>query len=194
MVIAREGQVHQLGTGILFQVGEASFVVTAAHVAKYASEYRKTLAISSSAGSFIVIAGPFLCSFESKEAGETDPFDIAVHRLSMESVQRLAGKSFLRFSDIDFQEASPTAVYSLFGFPTVWSRTNAASDVLELKALQFTTYRFDRDKAAIEGFQDRYHLLLDAQPNGITNDDGSAAIFCDLSRSVKELQRFSSFR
>jgi hypothetical protein len=181
IVIAHEGRVHQFGTGILFRIADVSFVVTAAHVVKEANRHRKTLAVSSFARSFIAISGEFLCSSEDQHGGEADPFDIAVHRLSDKAVEGLAGKSFLRFDEIDFQEPSPTAVYCLFGFPAVWSRPSIADpDVLQLKALQFTTYRFDRDTEALEGFQHRFHLLLDAQPNGLSNDDGSTAVFRDL--------------
>ncbi|HEV3301273.1 MAG TPA: hypothetical protein VG055_16600 [Planctomycetaceae bacterium] len=181
IVIAHEGQVHQFGTGILLRIADSSFVVTAGHVVRQASEHGKTLGISSGAGSFVAVAGQFLCSCGHQYGSDEDLFDVAVHRLPDDAVKRLAGKTFLRLTDVDCGEQSRTAVYTLFGFPAVWARPSAAdSEVLQLRALQFTTYRFDRHTDALEGFQDRFHLLLDADPNGISNDDGSAAVFRNL--------------
>jgi hypothetical protein len=181
IVIAHEGETHQFGTGILFRIGDASFLITAAHVVNEASIYRKTLAISTTRGGFVAISGTFMCSAKGQYGSDEDPFDVAVHRLSDESLLRLGDKSFLRFYDIEFQDQSPTAVYTLFGYPAVWSRPNPAkSDVLDFKALQFTTYRFDGDTSVLKEFQERFHLILDAQADGITNDDGSRAVFRDF--------------
>lgn len=180
IVIAHDGDVHQFGSGILFRIADSSFVVTAAHVIKQAAEHKKTLGISS-ARNFIAVTGKWLCSSEGQYGSNEDPLDIAVHQLADDAVHRLAGKVFLRFDDIEFAEQSPTAVYSLFGFPTVWSQLSPADPmVLEVKALQYTTFRYDRDVSDFGEYQERLHLLLDAQ-FPCTDDSGEVVTFRNMS-------------
>src|SRR4051794_11695793 len=73
IVIAHGGGVHQFGSGILFRIADESFVVTAAHVIKQASDNSKTLGISSARGTFVAVAGQWFCSSESQYGCVEDP-------------------------------------------------------------------------------------------------------------------------
>jgi hypothetical protein len=178
IVIVHDNAVHQFGTGILFRIAESSFVITAAHVVTKAHEHEKTIGITAAKKSLIALKGDTICSASEQYGCAGDPFDVAVHPLSADSVRRLAGKRFLRHHDIDFSEPSPTGVYSIFGFPTVWSRSaSGTSDSLELKPMQYTTYAYDRETDEFDEFQPRFHLLLEGRDDFVTLTDGSSAEF-----------------
>jgi hypothetical protein len=181
IVIAHNNSVHQFGTGILFRIADDSFVVTAAHVIKQAHKHGKSLGISSATDSFISVCNDWLCSSEGQYGALDDPLDVALYHLQQNAVERLVGKAFLRFDDIEFDPQSPTAVYSLFGYPAIWSRPSASnSEPLKLKPLQYTAIAYDRETDTLEGYQERLHLLLDAQLPYVSNQDGSPAVFQDV--------------
>ena len=181
IVIAHEDAVHHFGTGTLFRVADHFFLVTAGHVVKHACEHGKTLGIGGSDdGRFIALTGDTLVSSEGQYGTSADPLDIGLHRLGPEAVARLSEKRFLLFDDIEFDSQSPTAVYTLFGFPGVWSSASSSPDEkVQYKALQYTTYRYDGDTSTLQEFQDRFHLLLDGQFHQVTNEDASPAQFRD---------------
>jgi hypothetical protein len=181
IVIGQDDEVRQFGSAILFCVAEASFVVTAGHVVKEAHKNNWTLGISSANDFLVATSGQWLCSSEGQYGTAEDPLDVAVYKLPKNVVDRIGNKTFLRFDDVEFDSQSPTAVYTLFGFPGIWSKSsNSASENLQLKPFQFTTFAYDRDTPACGGYQDRFHLLLDGQIRGASNDDGSPAQFQNL--------------
>jgi hypothetical protein len=181
IVIFHEGAVRHFGTGTLFRVADHFFLVTAGHVIKQACEHNKSLGIGGSDdGHFIALSGETLVSSEGQYGTSADPLDIALHRLSPATVARLVKKRFLLFDDIEFEPQSATAVYTIFGFPAVWSSPSKTVDEkVTYKALQYTTYRYDRDASALEEYQDRLHLLLDGQLDQATNEDATPVEFHD---------------
>jgi hypothetical protein len=181
IVLVHDGAVHQFGSGVLFRVADESFVVTAGHVAKQANQHEKTLGITAANGTFVATPGQWLSSAPGQHGSLTDPFDVAIYALPPSAVEQLSGKTFLRFDDIDFDPKTPTSVYTLFGFPAVWSAPSTSdSNPLQLKAFQYTTTLYDRDTDSIEDYQERFHLLLDAQLEHTSCEDGSPARFHDL--------------
>jgi hypothetical protein len=179
IVIAHNDAVHQFGTGMLFRIADKSFLITAGHVAQKAAANKKTLGISGSDdGTFISLAGEFMVSSEGQYGCDEDPFDIAILALPKDSIFRMQKKTFLLLNDVDFDEQSATGVYAIFGFPSVWSEScSDAGDTLKTKALEFIAFRSDRDTAALENYQERLHLLLDASPDYLTTQDGTNAQF-----------------
>lgn len=179
IVIAYEGVVHHFGTGTLFRVADHFFLVTAGHVIKKACELGKTLGIGGSDdGHFIALSGETLVSSEGQYGTTGDPFDIALHRFSSDAVARLAKKRFLLLDDIEFDPQSATAVYTIFGFPAVWSSPSKSVDEsVTYKALQYTTYRYDRDTSVLNQYQERFHLLLNGQLDQATNEDATPVEF-----------------
>jgi hypothetical protein len=181
VVVAHEGAVHHFGTGTLFRVADYFFLVTAGHVIKQACEQGKTLGIGGSQdGHFISLSGETLVSSEGRYGSSEDPLDIALHRFAPDAAPRLATKRFLLFNDIEFEPQSATAVYTIFGFPAVWSSpSKSADEKVAYKALQYTTYRYDRDTSALDEYQERLHLLLDGQLDQATDDDARPVEFSD---------------
>ena len=150
VVVADPPELHQLGSATLFRIADAHFVVTAAHVLQRASARRKTVGISGAADHrFLALAGDWMRSSPDAD-GVPDHYDVAVHRLADDAVQRLSGMQFLRLSDALFDDAGPRAVYTLFGFPGVWTHPiTSNADRLSVKPLEFTTYAYDGGGGAI---------------------------------------------
>lgn len=180
IVIAHDGAVHQFGTATLFAVADHFFVVTAGHVIKQASKLKKTLAITSAGSHFVPVVNDWQVTSGGQYGSFDDPFDVAIYRLQADAVERLDGKRFLRFSDIEFDEQSPTAVYTLFGFPGIWATPATDPNTkLKLRPFQLTTYRFGRSTESLDNYQDWLHILLDAQAHQATNDRGDHQPYLD---------------
>lgn len=176
IVSAKNKMIYQFGTGTLFRVGDHHFLVTAGHVMESANQSNRTLGIGGSEqGYFIALTGKAIVSAEGQYGTYHDPFDIALFHLPSELVSRLLHKSFLTFSDIGFEEQSQTAVYCLFGFPGVWTKTDTDTsrvETVKYKALQYIAYRYVGDTTSMGDYQERFHLLLDAQFNEATDERG----------------------
>jgi hypothetical protein len=92
-----------------------------------------------------------------------DPYDVAVCRLPPEIVEELAAVRFLRIRGVDFADPGPKAVFSLLGFPGMWSRpTRSKNERLSVRPFEFTTYAYDGDTKALTTYRPRLHLLLSA--------------------------------
>ena len=190
IVIVIDQNLYQFGSGILLRIADESFVITAGHVIKDAHKDNKTLGITATNESFIAVPGEWICSSEGQYNTEKDPFDIAIYNLPKNVVHKLDGKTFLNLSDIDFEIQSKTAVYTLFGYPAIWSRPSMSnSEKLQLKPFQYTTITFDRDTRSLTEFQERFHILLDAQLEYCSSEDGSQATFKDINGNSASFPR-----
>lgn len=171
IVVAIDGEVRHHGTGTLFQVADHHFLFTAAHVFEAASRESKSLGIGGSDdGRFIALEGTAFSS--------SARLDVALHRLGKSAVSRLSRKTFLQLNDVEFAEPSQTAVYTVFGFPAILTISSVSSDEpLSLKALEFTSYAFDRDSSMCDGYDSTVHILIDAQHRGTTDEDGQPVSF-----------------
>lgn len=176
IVVARRPAVYLLGTGSLFQIADRSFVVTAAHVIKLAHEHDKTIGISGD-NSFISVHGDWTSSVSSSE---DDPLDVAVYPLPQGAVQRLSRFRFLRIDDVSFDEQSKAGVFTLFGHPAIWSSpSQEEGEALRLRGLEYTAIAYQGSVKTLIGYDPRYHLLLDAQAQEVTWDNGTRAAFID---------------
>jgi hypothetical protein len=181
IVVAHPPRVHLLGTGVLFQIADCPFVVTAGHVARLAHKYRKTVGIGNTGHATLIpfVTGEWTSSVP-PEGSETDPHDLAVYPLPGDIVAKLTAKRFLRIGDVSFEDPGPRAVFTLFGYPGAWSKSSEHDDSGFVKGLEFTTYAFDGDVSTLtEWYQPRLHLLLAAGPEYTTWPDGSPADFRD---------------
>lgn len=179
VVVSNSPEIHQIGTGILFQIADSCFVVTAAHVLTAPHLYDKTIGITGGDGCLISAHGNWIASTP-KQPDSADPFDIAVFRLPDTAIQRLSGKRFFRASEIDFSEQSKTAVFAVFGFPGRWALPiRGPEEELELKAFEYIACASNRPPADLIGYDPRYHLLIDAQFSNLTDQSGSETAFTD---------------
>jgi len=104
-----------------------------------------------------------MCSAGNQYGSSKDPFDVAVLHLTSDLVPRFEGGRFLRVTDVRFDFDVQFGVFTLFGYPAIWTQPDAADpSLLNAKALQYTTYTFEGSTHPFERFQERFHLALDA--------------------------------
>ncbi|WP_077025400.1 hypothetical protein [Fuerstiella marisgermanici] len=119
-----------------------------------------------------------------------DPLDVAIYHLPQDSVERLDGKTFLRVDDIEFDDQPDTAVYTLFGYPAIWASTSTDTNTsVQLKPLQFTTYRFDGVTDGLGNYQDELHILLSGSSHDITDPDGQPVNYTKLNGDAAQFPR-----
>lgn len=172
IVVASQGAVFQLGTGILFQVADTYFVVTAAHVLEEPHRWGRTIGISGADRNFIATGGTWVASVPEAE-GSPDPLDVAVYCLPEAARERLRGKRFLRASDVDFGSPPRMALYSLCGFPGAWSLPSRRPDEeVRLGPLEYVGSSYDQTPNGLVGFDPHYHILIDARSDYLTTPDG----------------------
>jgi hypothetical protein len=180
IVVAHENNIHTCGTGTLFRVADMSFVVSAEHVMGAAAKLKKAIAITTS-----MTRGP-LEPITGQLVRANGIYDIALVCLSEDQANRLATKrTFLRIHDVDFSDQPPKGLYTLFGFPVVWSSSPPSEQIpIEIKGLQYTTGLYQAATEEFADFRTNVHLLLDAQSQW---DDSAAEVaFENLDGIEKE--------
>ena len=180
VVVAHGGAVHHIGTASLYQIADHRFVVTARHVLQGPGDADKTVGISGgSDGHFVPLPGTWIRS-EPPEGMTADPYDVTVHRLPREAEDKLQGQQFLRLSDVAADDPGPKAVFTIFGFPGMWSKSSGKDDQpLSVKPLELTTYAYVGDTQRLTDYDPRLHLLLAATPQYVTAPDGTPIRFRD---------------
>jgi hypothetical protein len=178
IIIVLDKTLRQFGTGTLLRVADASFLVTAAHVIKEASKLDKGLCITASDGSFVQVHGNWMCSSEGQYETTEDPFDIAVLQLDYNIVERLKDNLFLRLDDVNFDENLSNGIFCLFGYPSLLSQPSINADTkLILKPFQYATSLYEGKTDMLSGYQNRFHLLLGANPKETTDINGRHLVF-----------------
>ena len=161
IAVQQGSRLAQHGTGTLFAMGQERFVVTAGHVVRQASKHEARLYCSVPNGTYFPLVRTWTCSTSGAGRLAHDPFDIAVYHLNEEDYQRLGTAHYVRTTDLTFNFDDEFAVYSLFGFPSVWSQPESTN--LTLKRLEFTGYGYDGNLATLELFRSDYHLAIRAR-------------------------------
>jgi hypothetical protein len=180
IIIVLDKTLHQFGTGTLFRVADESFIVTAAHVIKEAYKLDKGLCVTASNESFVRVHGNWICSSEGQYGTAGDPFDIAVLQLDSNTVERLKDNFFLRLDDVIFDEDLSKGIFCLFGFPSLLSRASVNVDTkLILTPFQYATYSYEGPTDMLSEYQNRFHLLLSANPNETTDIRGRHFAFAN---------------
>ncbi len=182
IVLLQDGSLSQHGTGTLFRIADAFFLVTAAHVFRLARQYALSIGFGAAInGSFIPIRGRHLESRPKYADDDSDVCDIAIYPILSEDVSHIEKDRFLSLVDVDCGSQSPTAVYSICGFPCKWSKTSRTADEkVVLKAIQYTSYSYSGDTSAFVGYVADRHLLISANVDETTDDKGDAVRFVDF--------------
>ena len=182
VVVADRPNVLQIGSATIFQIADMHFVVTAAHVVRRAGEAGKTIGISGGKDEhFVALAGNWILSSpDGEEGSKVDRFDLAVHLLSEDAVERLSEMRFLRLSDATFGDPGPRAVFTLFGYPGLWANPSRNdTERVSVKPLEYTTYAYDGSLAGIQDYHLRTQLLLSAGAEDLSAPTGEPLEFRD---------------
>lgn len=163
---------RQHGTGTLLRIADAFFLVTAAHVLTEAANHNAKITVGA-AGHIhpLQIAGQ-------AHVAADDSLDVAIWRLSNDSVKFLSNNTFLHLSDIFPPDEFDDDFYFVCGFPTESSTTaTQPDDVAQIAPLQFCTYKYEGDGGNLEGYNAEYHVLLNANRQYLTRGSGAARDF-----------------
>lgn len=170
--------VRHFGSGTLLRVVDKSFVVTAAHVLRSACLSGATVGISGGDSNFIATAGSWILSDGIGDVSGTDPLDIAVYPLGEDQTARMRKRTFLRLTDVSFSTDLSYGYFLISGFPQIWSgECNDMIETMKLRLLQFSTFAYRGNTVALDGYNGKYHLLLDAKPEEILNESGDQIQF-----------------
>lgn len=174
VVAGRAPLVRQIGTGTLLAVGDAHFVVTAAHVLVHAEERGMSVGISGSVrGQLTALPGTWMVTSAEKAGDGNDPHDVALFRLGERELSRLGEVKFVRIGDVSFERDLSNKYFVVSGFPGMWSTESAADDqVMQSKLLQYGTYAFQGSSSGLLGYDPDRHFLLEASPATLVDHEG----------------------
>ena len=145
--------VSQRGTGTLFRVEDAHFLVTAAHVFQTIESFQESPSVR-----FDNPAAPM--PLEGHLHMTDELLDLAVLGLDAAVVAGLSSRRFLSLSDVEFRKDLGEGWYFIHGYPFVTSYTS--KDLLTTLQTDFT-YRtgvYGGSTAGFRNYDPRRHLLL----------------------------------
>jgi hypothetical protein len=181
IVRAQKPDAIQLGTGTLFRIADKSFVITAAHVIRTASDLNQTLGIGGAGMNFVALSETAICSNDTRAGFTQDSFDVAVVPLTSEQVSRLEESTFLRLDDVSFSPVDKNNFVSIFGFPHIWStQSTEQQPMMTSKAFQFTTDVYSGPTSGLSNYSEQYHLLLNANREHVYDEKGTPTQFQTL--------------
>ncbi len=175
ILIRRGEQLAQHGTGTLFAVGNDCFLITAAHVLETARNAGNAIYASNLEGKFVQLGGEWMLSNDEASEGT---LDVAGYKLSEDLKNEFQSSRFLRLSDVSFDFDAEHGVYTIFGFPSIWTHKSEENPSnLSSKAIEYTTYAYEGNTSPLEGFDDRFHLAITASLDEARDKDAKEADF-----------------
>ena len=181
IVGSREKVIRQIGTGTLLSVADHRFVVTAGHVIRKARDDELTVGVSGADdGHFLTATHPWWISGSINRPQTEDAHDIAVYEFSSEQLKRIAGASFVRIADVEFERDLSRGYFLVSGFPVMWSSTLTEINPeapMTTKLLQYGTWTLQGAVTGLDDYDPETHFLLETKPATLLNPEGKAAVF-----------------
>lgn len=175
----QNGEPKQCGTGVLLQIADKHFVLTAAHVLDLRHRHNLPLGISNGVGGHSLI--PFqqipITASAIPESGDRndDCFDIGVGELPQSIVEELRlGKQFLHLRDIDpYDKQERTSWYFLLGFPSAANPTNVQARVVSYHGFAYGCQLYSGDRGELPRFNRDVEIALDFGHLRKKDEDGN---------------------
>ncbi len=157
IMVMYDGKLGLLGTGSLFRIADAHFLVTAAHVLERANEHKAPILVGSTG-----YTHPLQIGGGSFKAAD-DSLDVAIWRLSEKTVGCLNNNTFLCLQDVLALDRFDDDNYFVCGFPCEHSTVAATeTEVAQAAPLEFCTTLFHGDTSDAPGYSPAHHILLSA--------------------------------
>lgn len=156
------GEVVQHGTGTLFAVADAHFIITAAHVLDAVRDNNSALfgyAYGTTTEDGTTLVGVPL---DGGHCCWPDPLDIGVIRLTPDAVSRLTGRRFLRLSDVCLRPVVPGWGW-VTGFPRMMAQRQGPTTEI-LNPLNWGSVISTAEPFPMENFDPRFHFVLEHDP------------------------------
>jgi hypothetical protein len=175
------GRTSLCGSGVLLQIGDKSFIVSAGHTFDARRMADVPLWVTSGvAGSKLLPLGEIL--IRSSETNDPfyrtdEPFDVAVCELTRETAAQIAvEKRFLRLNDVDpWDRQEPRSWYMVYGYPTKLSPPDEATLSINANAVALATFIYCDERGPLDRYDKEVGIALDFDPATIRNDDGRSA-------------------
>lgn len=179
----------QCGTGTLLAVADARFLVTAAHVTEWATEFEVTLYISSG------LRDDFCVALHGEVAHTDDPHDIAIWKLQPDTVAALDGRVFLNHSRIDLSPLPPkNGWFQVFGYPTVWSDVRHEEEATVCQAFSYGARLYTETAEKLIGCDPSIHLLLKVFTQKTVDSTGAPASLPDNLEGISGCSLWQVYR
>ncbi len=183
--LAKSGQAL-FGTGVLLQICDRTFAISAAHVFDTVEEVLRL-------GDRAVIhtcdpAAPFLDIsmwrvYKSKAPGgdrDADKLDLAIAEIPAEATARLQHRRPVRLSEIQADERHQfNGRYLVFGYPKMGSRLEVSSNTLTYNILPYLTSMYQGQRGELPEYDNDLEIALDFIPTDTTDHDGNPARMFD---------------
>jgi hypothetical protein len=157
------------GTGTLFRIDDARFLVTAAHVVDARSDHTDLFLTSG-------VKGEKGIPLPDGGFKVPDPHDIAVVKLSDETVKSLGPRRFLCLADVDLT-AKPVkpGYFHVFGYPLDSSRYEYSRAVVSLNPFLQLTKLYQGETLTLENYDPDHHMVLRVERMHAVSTDGEPA-------------------
>jgi len=158
------GNLHLIGTGILVDIDDHSFVITAAHVIQGSQKYQAELGLIDVKGKFVGLDNDWKCLILRNYGAPYDPIDVAIHEIDSYQRNQLNHAEFLTLQNMDLISGTSRETYFLYGFPfSLVKRDEISGPKLFPRPLTVSIFRYRGSTHLIANYEEQFHLLLDAR-------------------------------
>jgi hypothetical protein len=172
----------QNGTGVLLQIGDVCFAITAAHVLDFRTIHNITYLTSDDNGGQIPLhitravtsPVPDGCAFNDCDMRDADRWDIGIAELSDETANTLRnGWRFAQLRQIDSACQAFRGTFLVAGYPFDLTHSHVAEQRTETNVLRYITRHYDGDRDPRDV---NAQLLLDFPEQNLTTDGNTATV------------------
>lgn len=170
----QNGEIVDHGSGVLFRIADAFFILTAGHVA-YAAHYKVPMAIVSSAGSLVPIEKS-AASWYGISGKYDEVRDIGIIRISRDIAESQApSRRFIQAAEIDAGSEIRDASYSIMGYPNEGRKRHVGEYYVLSTILGYVAAPYRGEP--LEGYDKESHILL-------SYSEGDSVDMNEMARSV----------
>jgi hypothetical protein len=177
--LAKSGQAL-FGTGVLLQIDERMFAISAAHVFDRVEEILRlgdqaVIHTCDPTAPFLDISLWRVC--KSKAPGgdrDADKLDLAIAEIPAEATIRLQHRRPVRLCEIEAEDRHQiNGRYLVFGYPKTGSRLEESSNTLIYDILPYLTSVYQGQRGELLEYDSNLEIALDFIPKNTTDHDGN---------------------
>jgi hypothetical protein len=179
------GQWDHLGSGVLLQVGDVRFLLTAAHVAdEFRLRYKKVFFGTLTGEDVLPLEGDRMVfsKVRTDPNREDDPVDMAVVELTSKVANKLS--TYMRFLTLNDLLLDPVKLkdgsYLVNGYPDFRADRDEMDEIIVTQNLPFMTMLYDIDRSPAPNLNSIDHIALEVDP---PYESGGVSYGLDLDKA-----------
>jgi hypothetical protein len=167
----------QCGSGILLQIGEEHFLITAAHTfdrLKEANDLPLFMTSGLIGENLIPLYGVTRRTSQTKDPihRRDDPFDVCVCEIPKEMAAMVKRKRFLHLNEVDpFDSFDPRSWYMVFGCPTQWNPSDDDGKRVFSTACSLNTFVYCDERGGVPNIDKEIQIAFDFNPDTCVPDN-----------------------